>query len=342
MSDRSPDDLVDVPAAGDEVERLLSLAGRRPRLPEAEVATAREAARAAWRRGRARASRRRAAQVAALAASVMLVVLFLTREQALAPGPVQAPIPLGDLVVRSGDVVVTGVPGAPGRIVTDATIATGRQGRAALELTGGASLRIDVSTRVRFESPTRISLDRGAVYLDVHPASARSPIAVETPLGVVRHLGTQFEVRLMGGGDGLGDPVALRIRVREGRASLDHRGAVTEASAGSELTLRADGSIARNVSSAEGEDWSWTQQIAPEYRIEGRTLGSYLTWVSRETGLAVRFADPALEAMASRTVLHGSISGLTPEESLAVVLPGCGLVHTRTGASLTIEAAEAS
>lgn len=341
MSDRALKDLTAGSEESDGVERLLSLAGRRPRLPEHEIAAAREAARFAWRRGRSRATRRRVAQVAAMAASVVLVALLVTREGTFAPEPVRDLAPLGELVVRSGDVVVTGASGASQRIGSDSTIATGRQGRAALELEGGASLRIDGSTFVRFESPTQMALDRGAVYLDVQPASARSPIAVKTPLGTVRHLGTQFEVRLLGGGD-KSEPDALRVSVREGRVSVERRGVVTEASAGSELTLHADGSIARSVASAEGPAWDWTQQVAPEYRIEGRTLASYLTWVSRETGLVVRYADAEIEAMADRTVLHGTIAGLTPEESLAVVLPGCGLAHTRAGAYFTIEVAEAS
>lgn len=339
MSDRAPDDLAAVPAATDEVERLFSMAGRRPRLPEHEVAAAREAARAAWRRGRKRATRRRVAQVAALAASVALVVLLVTRERWFAS---QVSLPVGDLLVRSGDVLVTGASSGPGRIGTDATITTGRQGRAALELANGASLRIDVSTVLRFESPARLAVDRGAVYLDVHPDSARSPIAVETPLGIVRHVGTQFEVRLLGGDQSGSDPEALRVSVREGKVSVGHQGGVTEASAGSELTLRRDGSVTRASTSVEGSAWSWTQQIAPEYRIEGRTLAAYLAWVSRETGLPVRFADAAVEAMTSRAVLHGTIAGLTPEESLAVVLPGCGLAHTRTADSFTIRAAESS
>lgn len=339
MSDRAPEDLAPRAAGWDEVAKLLSLAGPRARLPEHEVASAREAARAAWRRGLARAMRRRVAQVAAMAASVVLVVVLVSRDRAPAPEAVPDLAPLGELVVRSGDVAVTGAESL--RIGTGATIATGHQGRAALELLAGASLRIDVSSVVRFESPTEVALDRGAVYLDVHRASARSPIAVETPLGTVRHLGTQFEVRLLGGGGDQGQPDTLRVRVREGRVAVERRGVVTEASAGAELTLHADGSIARSVTPAEAPVWSWTQQIAPEFRIEGRTLASYLTWVSRETGMMIRYADDELEARASRTVLHGTIAGLTPEESLAVVLPSCGLAHTRAGSSFTIEGGEA-
>lgn len=340
MSDRAPDDLEPGIAESDEVERLLSLAGRRPRLPEQEVAAAREAARAAWRRGVARAKRRRVAQVAGLAASLALVALLVTRVRVFVPEPIREPVPLGELVVRSGDVVVTGEASTSARIGTDATIATGRQGRAALKLVSGASLRIDVSTFVRFESPTEVALDRGAVYLDVHPASARSPVVVQTPLGTVRHLGTQFEVRLLGGGGGEGSPDGLRVSVREGRVLVERGGVVTEAGAGSELTLRADGSIARSATSAEGPAWSWTQQVVPEYSIEGRTLASYLEWVSRETGLTFRFADTELEPLAQRTVLHGTIAGLAPEESLGVVLPGCGLVHIREAAHFRIEGAD--
>lgn len=339
MNDRAPEELTGSTESS-EVDLLLRLAGRRPRLPELEVAPAREAARAAWRRGRARATRRRAAQLVALAASAALVVLVGTRERPSRPEPVRDPVPVGELVVRSGDVVVTGASGGSPQIGTDATIATGRNGRAALELTNGASLRIDESTFVHFESPTQLALDRGAVYLDVQPVSARSPIAVATPLGTVRHLGTQFEVRLQGGSESTGHSAALRVSVREGRVSVEHRGGVTQASAGSELTIRSDGSISRGTAAAEGLAWSWTQQVAPEFLIEGRTLAAYLAWVSRETGLPIRYADPALAARGHQTVLHGTIAGLTPEQSLAVVLPGCGLVYTRSGASFRIEGAE--
>jgi hypothetical protein len=38
-------------------------------------------------------------------------------------------------------------------------------------------------------------------------------------------------------------------------------------------------------------------------------------------------------------VLHGSIEGLTPEQSLGVVLPGCGLAHRIDGGALRIEPA---
>jgi hypothetical protein len=38
-------------------------------------------------------------------------------------------------------------------------------------------------------------------------------------------------------------------------------------------------------------------------------------------------------------VLHGSIEGLTPEQSLGVVLPGCGLAHRVETGALQIESA---
>jgi hypothetical protein len=38
-------------------------------------------------------------------------------------------------------------------------------------------------------------------------------------------------------------------------------------------------------------------------------------------------------------VLHGSITGLTPEEALSVVLPGCRLRHRVAGGTFHVEPA---
>ena len=87
---------------------------------------------------------------------------------------------------------------------------------------------------------------------------------------------------------------------------------------------------------AYGAAWEWTQAIAPPFPLEGGSLGEFLAWVSRESGR--RIAGPAVATgeAARATVLHGSLAGLTPEESLAAVLPSCGLGFRLDGATIRI------
>jgi ferric-dicitrate binding protein FerR (iron transport regulator) len=323
--------------SSDPLDALFGVAGRRARLPEAEVAPYREAARAAWRRNlRRRATRRRIGAAAALAAGLLLVVGLLARVRP--PAPELRPEAVGELVLRSGTVTVGGS-GSPPVLSAGSRLVTGEGGRAALRLAGGASLRVDVDSRVRFDSATVVALERGAVYVDSDPRAPGAPIAVSTPLGTVRHVGTQFEVRLLEAEPG-GGAAALRVTVREGAVEIGQRGRSFEAAAGAEVTLRADGGLERQESAAQGPTWDWTQRAAPAFAIEGRSLATFLDWVSRETGLGWRGADPGLERVLRETVLHGSIDGLTPEEALAEVLAGSGLRHRRIDRTLVLESDE--
>lgn len=70
--------------------------------------------------------------------------------------------------------------------------------------------------------------------------------------------------------------------------------------------------------------WRRTQDGAPLLDIEGRTSGEYLDRVGRERGVAVAYADGRAERVARSAVLHGTLLGPTPLDTLAAVLPGCG------------------
>ena len=59
--------------------------------------------------------------------------------------------------------------------------------------------------------------------------------------------------------------------------------------------------------------------IAPVFAIEGRSLHDYLTWLCREQGWTLRWPGSGEELAARRAVLHGSIAGLSVEESMNVV-----------------------
>jgi hypothetical protein len=210
------------------------------------------------------------------------------------------------------------------------------EGRAALRLAGGAEIRLDGGTRLRLRSAAVLELERGAVYVDSGADSAAERgsgggLAVRTPAGVVRDVGTQFEVRLPAAGD-----PALRVRVRSGAVEVDRGGDVYPAAAGTELTVGADGSVTRGAVATHGDPWAWAIGAAPRFAIEGRTLAEFLAWVARETGREIRFADPGLEPAAGGIVLHGTLGEATAEEAPAVVLPGAGLRGRIDGGVLVV------
>ena len=215
-------------------------------------------------------------------------------------------------------------------LLAGSELETGARGRAALALPGGHSVRLDSETRVRLLSGPALQLDRGALYVDSGPGRPR-PTAVEirTEMGLVRDVGTQFEVRLEGN--------ELRLSVREGVANLTRAGQTFAAPAGTRLLVRTGGAVETHAVPRQGPEWDWVLAIAPRFDLEGRTLAEYLDWITRETGWRVEYAEPAIARDASTIVLHGSITGLRPDQTPLAVLPTCGLRHRLTDGTLTIE-----
>jgi ferric-dicitrate binding protein FerR (iron transport regulator) len=238
-----------------------------------------------------------------------------------------------------------GPPGAQGDAATELAVGMGlvagiavetlpgdETARLALRLAGGESVRLAADSRIRLASPLLLELERGALYVDTgRKADAAGVVEILTPFGVVRDIGTQYEVRLVDG-----ETSAVRVRVREGVVSLTYGEAVYRAASGQELTLRRDGSVTAGSVEPYGPDWSWVVAAAPGLDIEGQTLSSYLHWVERETGWSVGFADPVLERSAATILLYGTIEGLDPEESLDLILPGSGLDYRVANGRLEI------
>lgn len=321
----------------DDVAALFDFAGRRPQLPEAEVAPVRAAAREAFRRQARRTARRRRVVWAAggsLAAGLLLAIGLILRP----PAAPEAGPPVAKVEILIGDTVMSGGTGRaalPQTVYEGAVLRTGEGGRAAVRLPAGESLRIDTNSAVRFDSSRLMALAQGAVYVDADPALSHSPsLEIATPLGSVHHVGTQFEVRLLAAE---GTAAALRVRVREGTVLVRRAGERHEIRAGGELLLSEDGAPRRAGISAYGPDWDWVQSTARPFEIEGARLVEFLDWVSRETGLRWRLGEPHSGKAPQDVILHGSIEGLTAEEALSVVLPGCGYRSHRAGGQLLIE-----
>ncbi len=196
------------------------------------------------------------------------------------------------------------------------TSATGRIALAGVDGSGiieGGGLRLDHNTALILDSPKNMRLMAGAIYLDTGNANAvKDPYEIETSFGIVRDVGTQFEVRLSSSD--------VRINVREGTAILDSRAGSHEATAGQSLYLNQRGQVTRSRVSPTDLSWDWLQDITPMFDIDGRSLEEFLTWVSRETGLKVIYTSNSTRSDAQGVQLKGSVEGLKPLDALPVVL----------------------
>ena len=86
----------------------------------------------------------------------------------------------------------------------------------------------------------------------------------------------------------------------------------------------------------DGPEWLWILEAAPALDIEGRSLASFLDWVSRETGWQVRYADEEIARSAQTISLHGTIEGLRPDESLGMILQGSGLDYRKDDGAVVV------
>jgi ferric-dicitrate binding protein FerR (iron transport regulator) len=333
----------------DEVALLVRLAGPTgvtgPIAAE-RVARVRTAVYDAWRdehvarQARQVKTRRRLGVAVLLAAAASVVIAVAIWGPIRTPATVLVPAPVLVAHIDRSTGQATGSPGpftAGGAVRSGSTVTTS-VGTLAMTLTSGVHLRLAASSTVRLDSATDVVLERGAVY--VNSAGARPtqpaefPISIRTPTALVQDIGTQFEVRLTGDG--------LRIRVRDGEVRVidDANGIDARAGAGEELLSKPDGSIGRRAIAATGSEWAWAERAAPPFSVDGKTLGAFLDWVSREGALTVTFADGGLAAARDEVVRARSdtLRGLTLAEALAVILPPYGLRHRiDTNGHLVIE-----
>ena len=174
------------------------------------------------------------------------------------------------------------------------------EGRVALTFGDSLSLRIDRQTRLRFDSRNQVTLLEGALYVDSGGVNAVPALRIETPAGVVRHVGTQFQVQVTGN--------TTRVRVREGRVLLERAsGAPTDIAAGDELRVAGDELRWQHGLPSFGAEWEWSAGIAPALEIENRPLAEFLAWTAREHGWQIQYTDETLQHRTLDIRLHGSL-----------------------------------
>ena len=315
-----------------DLDRLLHVAGPRVQPPEDLEREVRAAVHREWRAVvTARARRRRFAQVAIAAGLGAVALTVWLLNQAPTPPVVVASI---ERLIEGGTVTSEGPASAQPlaekqELHAGATLSTGVNGGVLIRLTDGISVRLDRNSIVRLASRDEITLNAGALYVDAG-TTAHSELRVQTPAGMVRHVGTQYEVRLVDSG--------TRIRVREGRVQFSAPGgARVVGEAGTQLTILADGEAHSEAIALSGADWSWIGRVAPQFVIENRTLPEFLQWASRELGREVVYATPATREEAAGIHLRGSIEGLAPDAALAAVLSTTRLTSTEKNGRILIE-----
>lgn len=309
---------VETPSDEAALAGLLKAAGPRDEPPADFARELKASLHAEWQATLAKRQARKRWQFAGVAAAAVAVAAVgLSLWQT---APVDAAV--AQVVQTSGDVQVEPQLSPGDRVVT------AMDGKVALAFNSGLSVRVDGGSELTIAAGDRIVVTRGAVYVDAGTDSGNRPLVLATPFGDVRHLGTQYEVRVLDD--------ALRVSVREGRIELAREDGALQGTAGERLLVSAGGNVERTPLAADAEDWAWASEIVPAFEIDNRPLTEFLVWAGRETGRDVVFASPSAQAQAAQVVLRGSVAGLTPDQSIDAVLATTTLKVARSPGEITI------
>jgi ferric-dicitrate binding protein FerR (iron transport regulator) len=313
---------------------LLKLAGERDLPSSAGMERARLAAQTAWQRtvadvpATAAVRRRWVPWTMAAAASLALVLsaAFWWRATPVAPELVARVSALQGEVRLQGETMSV----RSAEIFSGALIESG-EGRLALSVGDALSLRLDRHTRLRFDAPSRVTLLSGKVYVDSGGINTRAALNIVTPAGVVRHVGTQFQVRVAGNG--------TQVRVREGRVLLGGDASAVEIAAGEVVDVRGGEIRVLQGQHSFGEHWDWAAATSPAFDIENRPLAEFLAWLAREHGWQLQYADAGIQSRAQEIRLHGSLTGLDPTGMLERVALITGVRVAQDQGVLSVEGA---
>jgi ferric-dicitrate binding protein FerR (iron transport regulator) len=312
--------------------QILRLAGAPPDPSAQRTARVHEAVHRAWRANRRRRAIRHGAAIALLgAAATFVIAVWMSRPHGVVAPSNQAVamsqrIQGRPIVIRKHERPAVPQPlSLSTSIHVDDVIETDGASRAAIEAADGSSVRIDRASRVAFLAPALIEVTAGAVYVATSDGS--QGFEVRTPIGTLRDVGTQFEVRLTGS--------SLRLRVRTGTVEIRRDFDLKTATSGTEAMVTPTGIAVRQVPSF-GAEWAWTTDVAPSFAIEGRPLHVFLEYIAAEEGWTLRYSAPDVAEAARRIVLHGSVDGLKAEEALGVALATSGLQYRLQGGELLV------
>lgn len=320
----------------DVQEKLLSElfenASPRPQPPEGVREEAFGALHGEWqalvqqRKRRARVSQFAAAAAVLVAAFLALRAFDEPAVSTLEPvASVQRVV--GDTVTLNGGSIVESAVLAPG----DALL-TGAASMIALNWHGGASLRIAESSEITIVSDGAVRLVSGALYFDsqqfgqVHDPELQ--FMVETALGRVSHVGTQFMLRVQ--------PDDIDVSVREGEIKINAAKVDVAVRTGERRILHRDGQY-EQLPIAPGDPlWDWVAESAPAVQLNGRSAFETLEWIGRELGRPVIYRSAASREVANNEALIG-MDRLTPQRALNTLPAITALKVTSSDSRIVVE-----
>ena len=321
--DREIKDEMDTVISEEQIERILRAAGSRMEPPVGMADAVKENVRAVWQEEVARKKRNKF-QKWGLAASVTLAISVGVWQWT---DSTQAKFATLDRVINEVSVSGDGTHWTPSGTLDVAEpmeIKTGVDSLASVTMSDGVNLRIAADSHVEIFNEDRVQLKEGRIYIDSHkPSGVKSTeIAILTDYGIARDIGTQFEVSASQEG--------WQVRVREGRVVVSDDDLLEESAQGSVIRISKANEMTQSQVSPGDASWDWTQKVTPEYSIENKSVDEYLQWVARETGQEVHYENEFTQWTASNIRLHGSIEGISPEQSLSMVLATTELKYLRT------------
>lgn len=316
----------------DIVESLIRSAGRRAEPPEDAYGHVFTVAHDAFRKKTARHRERvRYLWAAAAAVLVFAVTLMLrwTPPAAQLDELARVARAVGEVEVATGDIWRPLAEARP-RLTPGIKLRTHTDGRVALALAGGESLRLAGGTEVMLDAPGRLYVLGGTIYIDSGARPAGSHVEVVTPAGTARDIGTQFELAIAG--------AALRLRVREGTVALDRGGYSLMGRAGEQIAIDGLGGVSRASIAPQDPAWQWAEAIAPMPDMDGKPASELISWVARETGRRLAYESPLVEQRATAVILHGDIRNLPPMAALEAMLATTDLAVALDGDTMEIRA----
>jgi ferric-dicitrate binding protein FerR (iron transport regulator) len=271
--------------------------------PEAHASAAASPAKRIWMYG-----------LAAAAATVAVTVLLLEQ----APSPVDEHARLASVAAVAGtaELIHADAASPPEPITAASTIESGDRlrtsagGRVALELADGLDLRINVGSEIVFAAADRVLLAAGTVYVDSGAIPGANSLRLETSLGSVTHVGTQYEVRF--------DGQSLRLRVREGAVVFSGSDGDATGQAGEQIDVGTDGRTARSAIAPDDDEWAWAAELSTLPAADSYVLGDVLEWIARESGLKLEYPSQETELRLANTKIVG-LAGQNPQNALDIV-----------------------
>ena len=291
----------------DSIAELLRLAGPRPDVPPDVRQRVHDVVQSEWRSTLRQRRTLHWGVPLALAATVILGIALSSR------GPEIRVPPLATVaLIEGGETLPSGL-STGDAIFPGEAIATDDFG-VALTYNNGLSLRLDVGTEATLDSSEELTLLTGRIYADTGESIYDdTSITIRTSVGSATDIGTLFAVAHFDGD--------MSVAVREGRVDVSANGGSYTAEAGDMLTLKASDDVVFDRVAPYDNLWEWTETLAPSFAIENRSLTDFLKWAARETGRQLVFENDDTRRAAMATRLHGSVSGFTPSEAVASVLP---------------------